>query len=267
MIDNPLLEKLKNKKTALGLRVASLDLVEVCGVLGFDWFMVDHMFTPADWGFTRDMIRTGWACGISPIVRVQANPWVGYNPTLASEVQRAFGIGAQFVMVSHSDKREIEACLKSQGDWHRNALTVHPYRSREDWVTKIDEVKETSFVIPHLEAKSAYEQLDETFDLPGVKLFFFAMTDASKALTGETMPDWNHPELWKFIDKAVKKGEERGIAIGANTSYAYSMKEMEERTLRLHNAGVRFIYIQSAGFLFQTAIGDFLGRVKGKIKD
>ena len=48
-------------------------------------------------------------------------------------------------------------------------------------------------------------------------------------------------ELWKFIDKAVALGEKKGIMIGANTSYGYSMKEMRKRVNVLHDHGVKFI--------------------------
>lgn len=41
--------------------------------------------------------------------------------------------------------------------------------------------------------------------------------------------------------------------IGANTSYGYSMKEMRKRVDVLHEHDVKFIYIQSAPYLFQTA--------------
>src|SRR3990172_3898372 len=102
MDKNPLVDKLKTMSTTLGLRVTHPNEVELSAFLGFDWFMLDHMFMAADWAFTREMIMTGQACGITPIVRVQGNPWLGYDHHLAIETTRAFGVGAQFVMVSHS---------------------------------------------------------------------------------------------------------------------------------------------------------------------
>lgn len=265
MNKNPLVDKLKTMSTALGLRITHPDEVELSAFLGFDWFMLDHMFMPADWGFTKDVIKTGQACGITPIIRVQGNPWLGYNHNLAIEVTRAFGIGAQFVMASHSCKKEIEECLSVTGDWHRNALTVHPFRNAEDWKKK-KSAADRNYLIPHAESNGSYAEFEETVTLPGVKLFFFAMTDASKILTGSAQPDWHSPKLWKFVDKAVRLGEKNGVMIGANTSYAYTMKEMRQRVKILHEAGVKFIYIQSAPFLFQTAIGEFMDKVRGDLR-
>lgn len=266
MNKNPLVDKLNSMSTTLGLRVTHSDQVELAAFLGFDWFMLDHMFSAADWNFTRDVLKTGQAAGITPIVRVQGNPWLGYNHQLAMDATRAFGIGAQFVMVSHSCKKEIEECLSVTGDWHRNALTVHPFRNQGEWKAKSKEIADSNYLIAHAESKGSFDEFDETMEVPGLRMFFFAMTDASKVLTGGGDPDWHNPALWKFIDKAVALGEKKGIMIGANTSYAYTMKEMRARVNKLHDHGVKFIYVQSAGFLFQCAIGEFLEDVRSDLR-
>src|ERR1700750_810276 len=102
MANSPLLNKIEQGGTAIGIRINSADMIDLCGHLGFDWFVIDHMFSAHDWGRTEDFIRAGEAAGITPVVRVQANPWIGYDHRLAVEVSRAMGIGAQFVFVSNS---------------------------------------------------------------------------------------------------------------------------------------------------------------------
>lgn len=266
MEKNPLAEKLKTMSTTLGLRVTHSDQVELAAFLGFDWFMLDQMFTSADWSYTREVLKTGQAAGITPIIRIPGNPWLGYNHQLAIDATRAFGMGAQFVMVSHSCKKEIEECLTVTGDWHRNALTVHPFRNKDEWKTKAKDIADSNYIIAHAESQGSYDEFDETIELRGLKMFFFAMTDASKVLTGSAEPDWYNPKLWKFIEKAVMLGEKKRIMIGANTSYGYSMKEMRKRVNFLHDHGVKFIYIQSAGYLFQTAIGEFMDDVRKDLK-
>jgi 4-hydroxy-2-oxoheptanedioate aldolase len=52
-------------------------------------------------------------------------------------------------------------------------------------------------------------------DLPGLKMFFFGMTDLSRVLADSRKPDWESPKLWQFVDRAVRKGRERGIVVGA----------------------------------------------------
>jgi histidinol phosphatase-like PHP family hydrolase len=107
--------------------------------------------------------------------------------------------------------------------------------------------------------------LDATLDLPDLRIFIFAMTDLSKVLTNSKKPDIHNPKLWEYVRRAVKKANERGIVVGANTSYADTMKEMRERVKKLHDAGVRFIMIQGAQFLFQVAMMEFLPGVRADL--
>lgn len=45
MLKNSLLEKINAGKVALGMRINDPEMVELCAHLGFDWFMLDQMFT------------------------------------------------------------------------------------------------------------------------------------------------------------------------------------------------------------------------------
>lgn len=266
MLKNPLLEKIRNNETALGCAITEPDMVELCAFLGLDWFMIDMMFTGLDFGRTQYMIRTGEAAGITPVVRAQSNPWLGYDHRISVDVSRLTGMGAQFVLVSHSCKKEIEESLQVAKGWHRRALWIHPFRSLEEWEEKTDAMVEQTYIIPHAESTGALADLEETMTLPGVKVFFIAMTDASKVITGSKKPDWHHKKLWEYVDRAVKLGEQHGVMVGANTSYGYTMPEMRLRVRRLHEAGVKFILMQPVQFLFQVAMTEFLGGVRSDLK-
>jgi 4-hydroxy-2-oxoheptanedioate aldolase len=261
MAKNPLGETLKAGRTAIGVWANDPETVELCAFLGFDWIMIDMMFTGMDFRDVQNMIRTCQGAGITPVVRMQTNPWQGYDARIAVDLSRIQGIGAEYVLISHSGLREIEEALEVAKDWHRRALWVHPFKSRE-WDQRVDEMAQATYVIPHAESQGSIDDFDRILDLPDLKMFFFAMTDLSKVITGAKKPDFTNPDLWRMVDKAVKKGQERGIIIGANTSYAYTLREMRERVKRLHDAGVRFIMIQGAQFLFQVAMMEFLPGVR-----
>ncbi len=266
MIKNPLLEKIKAKKTALGVRVHGTDIVDLCAHMGFDFFQIDQMFSSTDWDNTKNLLTMGEAKGITPVVRVQSNPWLGYDHRIAVDVTRAHGIGTQFIKISYSCKKEIEESLLAVGDWHSNILIVHPFKNEEEWDTKINEMADESFIIPAAESKGALEDMEDVIAMPGIKVFMISMTDASRVITGENKPNFYHPKMWEFIDKAVKLGEKHGVVIGTNPSYAYTLKEMRERVKRIHEAGVKIIMIQGFPFLAQVAISDFLGGVREDLK-
>lgn len=263
MYDNRLLKKLAAGKTSLGLFINTPDMVDLCGHLGFDWFVIDQMWTGNDWSRTEELIRAGEAASITPIVRVSGNPWLGYDHRLALDCSRALGIGAQFVFVSHSCKREIDECLVVAKDWHRKIMTIHPYNDFADWVPVRDKHEAGTFVVPQPETRGALDELEEVIREPGVKLVFIAMTDASRILTGTHTPDFYHPEVWKYVDRAVALGREHGVTIGANTSYAYTLDEIGNRVRKLNEHGVKMIMVQTASFLFQITMNKWLKEFDG----
>lgn len=265
MIKNPLLEKIKAKKTALGCRCTNPDMVELCAYLGLDWFQIDMMWTPCDWSGVNQMILTGEAAGITPTVRLQSYPWLGYDHRVPVDVSRAGGIGAQFVQMSYSSKKEIEEAVLVSKDWHRKATLIHQIEESE-WDKKVDEMAERNFIIPAAETEGAFKDLEAVLAMPDIKIFFFSMTDASKVISRQKKPDWYNAKLWKYIAKAVKIGEKNGVIIGANTSYGDTMKEMRERVKHLHEAGIKMIMMQGSNYLFQTAMREFLGGVREDLK-
>jgi 4-hydroxy-2-oxoheptanedioate aldolase len=218
--ENPLLDRIQERKTSIGVFANSADMVELCAFVGFHWVMIDQMFTSNDWSRTEDLIRAAEASGITPVVRIQSNPWLGYDHRVAVDVSRANGIGAQFMMVSHSGKQEIDECVLAGKDWHRKALNIHPYRSFDDWEGGLDRQAQQTFVIPQPETRGALDSLEEVIKDPDIRIVFIAMTDASRIITGSHRPDFYNQRLWEYVDRAVALGKEHGVTIGANTSYA-----------------------------------------------
>jgi 4-hydroxy-2-oxoheptanedioate aldolase len=259
--ENPLLDRIQERKTSIGVFANSADMVELCAFVGFHWVMIDQMFTSNDWSRTEDLIRAAEASGITPVVRIQSNPWLGYDHRVAVDVSRANGIGAQFMMVSHSGKQEIDECVLAGKDWHRKALNIHPYRSFDDWEGGLDRQAQQTFVIPQPETRGALDSLEEVIKDPDIRIVFIAMTDASRIITGSHRPDFYNQRLWEYVDRAVALGKEHGVTIGANTSYAYNLDEMRGRVEMLVEHGVRVVLTQGAPFLFQLAATDFLTRL------
>jgi 4-hydroxy-2-oxoheptanedioate aldolase len=266
MAKDALGDRLASGGVALGAYSNDPEMIELMAYMGFDWVQLDQMFTGNDWSRMENLIRTSEAAGITPVPRLQSNPWVtGFDPRVAVDFTRAAGIGAKYILVSNSGKREIEQCAKVTHDWHRKVLTIHPFDSFDEWEPKINEVAQHTFVIPQPESENGLAELDETLDIPEVRMLFFAMTDASRTLTKSDKPNFYVQSLWDLVDHAVEKGKEKGVVIGANTSYAYSMEELHKRVIRLKEHGVRMIMIQGATFLFQLAVGGFLKDLRAEL--
>jgi len=200
----------------------------------------------------------GNAANITPVVRVQSNPWLGYDHRVAVEVTRALGVGLQFVLISNSGKEEIDECIEVSRDWHRKALTIHPYSDFSDWDKGHDKQVDETYVIPQPETKQALDDIEDYIRNPEIKAVFIAMTDASRILTGQHQPDWYDERLWEYVDRAVELGREHNTIIGANTSYAYTLEEIRKRIEHLCEHGVQMIMAQGANFIFQVAMTNLL---------
>ncbi len=258
MARNPLLEDIEQGRTSLGVWANSVDMVELCGHVGFHWVMIDQMFTAIDWSMAAELIRAAEAAGITPVLRLQSNPWLGYDHRIAVDLSRAMGVGAQFMLVSNSGKEEIDECVQAAADWHRKALTIHPYRDFDEWIPTLATQSRETFVIPQPETKGALDSLEEVIKDPGIKAVFIAMTDASRIITGNHRPDFENEKLWEYVDRAVELGKQHGVTIGANTSYAYTIDGLRKRVEKLHEHGVRMIMAQGANFIFQIVANQFL---------
>lgn len=267
MLHDPLTEKLARGETAIGLSLMDVYTIELAAHMGFDWFFLDQMFTPHDWSETDRLIRAGWAAGITPVVRVQSYPWLGYDRRVAVEVSRAAGIGAHYILVSNSGKREIEECVQVTHDWHRKALWVHPFSSFDEWGPGIEQMKGRTNVIPQPETQEGLDDLLECLDLPEIRMVFIAMTDASRIFSDTPAPNWYSERLWSFVDDTVAKANSLGKVVGAATSFAYDLDEVKKRVVKLQEHGVRMICLPGLYALFQVGLGGFLTEVKEQLRE
>lgn len=265
MVRSPLMENMTEGRTSLGSSARDPNIVRQLAAVGFDWVQIDMMFTETDWNMVERLITTAEAVDITPVVRIQSNPHIGYDHRIAVDVTRAEGVGAQFIKMSYSCKKEIEECMAVSKDWHRRAAIVHPFKNFDEWDPKIKEMAAGTVIMPFAESKGGLSDMEEVLAIPGLKAFCIGLTDGSLSLSGTNKPDWYHPKLWEMINKAVKIGNDRGIMISANTSYVYSLDELAKRAKRLHDAGVRCIFMQPQAFLFQLAYQPFMDSVKKQI--
>jgi 4-hydroxy-2-oxoheptanedioate aldolase len=265
---DPLGEKTKQGKTAIGLFINDPDMVELCGYIGFDWFMIDQMYSANDWGRTQHLIRAGEAAGMTPVVRVHSNPWLGDDPHVPAEVARALALGARYVLVSNRGRRDIEMCIQAIHDWHRRVMVLNPFvgLSAVEVERQMRQIADETFVIPQPEARSALDEALETLAIPEVRMLFVATGDASRELSDNSSWDWYDAKLWALIESLVEAGKRKGAVIGASTASGGDLAELARRVERLHRTGVQMILIQGAPYLFQIAIGKFVRELKSVLQ-
>ena len=100
-----------------------------------------------------------------------------------------------------------------------------------------------------------------------MRAFGIAMTDTDTAIALGHPMDYDHPDVWNFVDKVSVKAKARGIYLTAGTGYAdRTWDGIAARVRRLHDHGIDMIFFQSPEYLFQLATTELLAKVKGALK-
>jgi 2-keto-3-deoxy-L-rhamnonate aldolase RhmA len=248
-----LLEAMKAKRLSLGILevTASPEVVETLAYVGFDWVIIDLMFESTDWSLAANMVRAAKAWGISPIIRVPSNPWVQEeDPHILVDITRALGIGAVGIWLPVNTPRIVAKALEVCKEWHRN---IHVMPFAED-MRKYAEVQkkmaEDTVLIPSFESQEALQNMEEICKVPGLKAFNIAMSDVTRMI-GRPF-DYEHPDVWKVVDRAASLAEKYDLYLGGGTGYQFQdPQSIAKRIKRLYEHGVRRVLIQSTGSLFQ----------------
>jgi 2-keto-3-deoxy-L-rhamnonate aldolase RhmA len=201
--------------------------------------------------------------------RIENDPWhSGDDPGVASRVARALAVGADGVKVNVYSKNEARWAVDAGSGWHSRpyiARFVGQGASTTEQFKQFEAQKAAgTLIIPSVESKLGIEQADEILDIPGLRAFGIAMTDTAIAL-GHPM-DYDHPDVWKFVDRVAKKAKAKGIYLTAGTGYADKTWDgIARRVRRLHDHGIDMIFLQTPEYLFQLATQELLAKVRSAL--
>jgi len=246
-------EKLDSGETSLGVWLkGGPSWVSTIARAGFDFIRPDMMFSAIDWRELDHINRSAQAAGIPCWLRVAANPWLAGEGQLqvTVDVARAFSLGVQLVGASIASAAQVRACVAVSKDWHRSGTGEYP-NSDSSFAAMNKKPPNTAIFVPHVEAGTAIKEIDEILDIEGLRIVMLAMTDLSDALGYPFQYD--HPEVWKVVDRIVARATERGVVVAGNTGYAFTTpQQIEGRIKRMHDHGIRICLMQGADSLFEN---------------
>lgn len=237
-------------------------LIPTLAKAGFDFVRPDMMFSGIDWRELDNILRASEAAGITAMVRLAANPWLAGEDNLQVTVDaaRAFSLGARAVQVSVSSASQVKALLAVAQDWHRSGTGVYP-TSEEEMDSHLKRISQQALLVPSIESKSAIRDIDAILDLDGLRAVFIACTDFADQL-GHRF-DYEHPEVLAAIDRIARRAEANGIAVFANTGYAYTTKaDIIRRVRQLHDHGAKAVMIQGIEFLMEHYSRELLAGIR-----
>ncbi len=263
-----LFAKLAADELALGVWLkGGPHLIASLAKAGFDYVRPDMMFSAMDWKELDHILRASEAAGVTCCLRIPANPWANSANEMQVTVDaaRAFSLGVPIVQVSVSSAAQVKALVGVAADWHRSGAGEYPSSSGE-FEAQHQRVLERSLILPAIESGSALRELDEIMRTEGLRAVMISCTDFSKCIGFPF--EYDHPEVWKAIDRIVTMARARNIIVAANTGYAYNTPEkIVGRVQALYDHGIRMVLIQGIEFLLERFCHSLLEDVAGPMRE
>ena len=233
---NPVKQTLKEGGNVVGTWVKTADpaVVEVLGLSGFDFFVLDNEHVAMSPESMTQLVRTAELSQIMPIVRVRENR--------AVEVLQALDSGAMGVQVPQVNSRaEAEQLVKSakyapigeRGFAPSHRAAAYGFMDPIEFASASNE---HTLVVVYCETVAALQDLDNILKVDGVDVIFIGPFDLSQSLGVIGQPE--HQKVQEAVSTIIRKTQEAGRAVGTIAGGADEAQAWFER-------GVQYVTISS----------------------
>ncbi|MBI4300156.1 MAG: hypothetical protein HY677_03395 [Chloroflexi bacterium] len=228
--------KIKAGETVYGVfcNLYSPAAVEVLGVLGFDFVIIDAEHGPMDVRACEEMIRAADATGVTPIVRVAVS--------LQQNILRHLDIGALGVqMPMINTKAEAEAVVASVkyppvGKRGLAAVRANDYGFSGSLGDYVKMANQETLVITHVETMEAVANLPAMLEVEEIDVIFIGPTDLSSSMgyPGQRQ----HPDVLAMIERLGKQIRAGGKAAGTIASDPMGIAWAKEKGFQYLATGI-----------------------------
>lgn len=244
-MDNTLKKRIEQGNILLGpfMKLPSPAVVEIMGLAGFDYVIIDCEHGPLNMVEAENMIRAAKICGMGSVVRVTEN-----NATMIS---RALDIGADAVQVPQvSNRRDAESVVRAakfsplgeRGVCRYVRAAGYTSLSKKEYFAKAN--KETMVII-HIEGQEGLDNINEILEVEGIDIIFIGPYDLSQSLgvTGEV----NNPLVEEKMREVIEKSQKKGKWVGTFVDDLDSANKWRK-------LGVKYIsYAVDVGIIYDAA--------------
>lgn len=160
------------------VKTASPHVVEVLGLTGLDFLVVDSEHAPFGRGAIDLMLLASRAAGIPVLVRVPDHA--------SASIAAALDMGAAGVVVPHVDTPEEAAALIAHARFTGGARGYSPSPRYGNYGTKsreqVIEAGDASLVVCQIESRTGLDKVEEIARVPGVSALFIGRGDLAQSL-------------------------------------------------------------------------------------
>jgi 4-hydroxy-2-oxoheptanedioate aldolase len=209
---NTLKEKLKAGTPCLGafINFPSPHAVEICGLCGLDFVIVDAEHGPMSIESTESMVRAAQLTGMTPIVRVAQN--------LPQVIVRYLDLGSggvQLPMINTAQDAEAAVVAVKYHPEGRRGLAgtrAAAYGLGAPLADYVLEANRETMLITHVETLAAVDALPQVLKLDAIDVVFIGPTDLSQSMGFPGRP--NEPAVQEVIDRCIAEIRAGGKAVG-----------------------------------------------------
>ncbi|MDO9515578.1 MAG: aldolase/citrate lyase family protein [Syntrophales bacterium] len=251
---NELRRKLAAGEVVVGpfVGVNSPDLVEIMGIAGFDFCVIDTEHGPMDPESIQNLVRAAELSGMTPIVRAPRAE--------AVDILKVLDIGAQGIHVPQVNSRETAVDVAKAARYHPEGLRgVAVPRALSYGLRPLGEALAEAnrelMVITHCENVQGLERLDEIASVDGIDLIFVGPYDLSQSLgvPGEIF----HPSMVEAVSRALD------AITGAGKPAGIFVTSVDEAKRRI-DEGFRYIAYSMDSLIFGNACREAVSTLRSR---
>jgi len=216
MVNNRLKKIFAEGKAALGSFVIcnAPDLVEILGITGFDFIVIDTEHGPMGPESTQHLIRAAEVKGITPIVRIPNS--------MESTILHTLDIGAHGIQVPQVNDAETARAIVNRSKYYPVGLRGLALARSSDYgltdpVRYFEQENRETIIVTHCENTKCLENLDAICQIPEIDVIFLGPYDMSQSMGIATQV--THPRIQeaaqKVVDTTRKYGKIAGIFAGS----------------------------------------------------
>lgn len=249
---NTLKEKLNKGKTVLGpfMKFTDPAAVEIAGLAGFDFVIIDMEHGPITFERAQDLIRAAESRGITPVIRVPENTEIN--------IQRALDIGAHAIQVPQiCNAIDAQRVVRASKFYPEGARGVCRYVRAANYssIPKTEyfsNANSNNITIIHIEGLEGINNLQEILEVPGIDIIFLGPYDLSQSCGVPGQVD--HPEVLLKMTEAVALARKFNKAVGTFIESPESAAKWAKLGVQYlsYSVDVGIFYKACTEFLFQT---------------
>jgi 4-hydroxy-2-oxoheptanedioate aldolase len=247
---NPLKQKLKEGKTVFGpiVNFQSTWFVDVAGLCGFDFVLLDAEHGPLSPSETEPMVRAAEAAGLVPLVRVLSDS--------AAEMLRFLDIGAMGLKVprieSGTQAGQIVQSMRYAPDGIRGlagSTRAAGYGASLSLPDYCKLANEAIMALAMVETREGVSHIDDIAQTLGVDMICLGPGDLSQSMGYRGAAA---PEVERAIDHVIERTKKAGKAVSLPAFDATSVKRVIDR-------GADVVFISPARWLIESSRPFFNG--------